>query len=80
MDPKKRYVQLLSKPNLSNRRGGIHSLSDVKKNEVKDNDKVEWYTGGESSGTAVEAPNSRKNFLDNLVNNAAQCVNNHISN
>ncbi len=63
-------VKLIYRPS-----GGIKTFSDFKKEENKpeDKDAIRWYTGGESSGTEVEAPNkNRKALLDNIVKAAAK--------
>jgi len=68
-----------AKPISTANKGGIRGLSDFSKQDADDGsdseeEKVNWFTGGEKSGMVVQAPKKkdRNEALDDLINVAKQ--------
>lgn len=66
-----------SKPKSTANRGGIKGFSDLKGDDNSDDEdeKVNWFTGGEKSGMVVQAPKNDKKrnkdeIIDDLMENA----------
>jgi len=48
----------------------VRGFSDYKETEKKDDDTVNWFTGGEKSGLQVQAPGNKKELIDGFLKGA----------
>jgi len=55
-----------------NRSRGIKGFSDLRSEETKEEENVNWYTGGEKSGLQVQAPVNKNSLIKDLLKEALQ--------